>query len=60
LNRGLGTSWEPDYFENPYAFYQPHTEADMTKARNELRFQPQFPPARGIADYVAILEQRAA
>ncbi|MCC7377048.1 MAG: ADP-glyceromanno-heptose 6-epimerase [Verrucomicrobiales bacterium] len=60
LNRGLGTSLEPEYFENPYAFYQPHTEADMTKARNELKFQPQYPPARGIADYVATLEKGAA
>ncbi|MBL9138652.1 MAG: ADP-glyceromanno-heptose 6-epimerase [Verrucomicrobiales bacterium] len=59
LNRGLGTSLEPEYFENPYSFYQPHTEADMTKAQTELKFQPQYPPARGIADYVAILEQRA-
>lgn len=58
LNRALGTSLEPEYFENPYAFYQPHTEADMTKARTGLKFQPQYPPARGIADYVAILEQR--
>ncbi|MCA8938109.1 MAG: NAD-dependent epimerase/dehydratase family protein, partial [Planctomycetes bacterium] len=36
LNAALGTALEPDYFENPYAFYQPHTEADMTKARTEL------------------------
>jgi ADP-L-glycero-D-manno-heptose 6-epimerase len=58
LNRNLGTALEPEYFENPYAFYQPHTEADMTKARNELRFAPEYPPARGIAEYVAILEGR--
>lgn len=59
LNRQLGTGLEPDYFENPYAFYQPHTEADMTKARTELNFTPQYPPARGIADYVAVLEGRS-
>ncbi|MCC6232386.1 MAG: ADP-glyceromanno-heptose 6-epimerase [Verrucomicrobiales bacterium] len=56
LNTALGTSLEPDYFENPYSFYQPHTEADMTKARNELSFVPAYPPASGIADYVKILE----
>jgi ADP-L-glycero-D-manno-heptose 6-epimerase len=59
LNRSLGASLEPEYFENPYgAFYQPHTEADMSLAAKELGFTPAFPPARGIADYVAILEQR--
>jgi ADP-L-glycero-D-manno-heptose 6-epimerase len=59
LNRNLGTSLEPEYFDNPYPFYQPHTEADMTKAGSELKFVPQYPPARGIADYVAILEGRS-
>ena len=59
LNRRLGTRLEPDYFENPYAFYQPHTEADMSRAREDLGFIPQFPPAQGIADYVAALEGKA-
>lgn len=58
LNRALNTRLEPDYFENPYSFYQPHTEADMTLARNELKYAPEYPPASGIADYVAILEGR--
>jgi len=56
LNRALGLSLEAEYFENPYSFYQPHTEADMSRARTELGYVPQYPPARGIADYVALLE----
>ena len=60
LNKALGTKLEPDYFDNPYSsFYQPHTEADMTLAKNELEFVPGFPPAAGIADYMAILEGKA-
>lgn len=60
LNKNLGTQLEPEYFDNPYsAFYQPHTEADMTLAKTELRFSPEYSPAAGIADYVAILEGRA-
>ncbi len=60
LNRSLGTRLEPEYFDNPYgAFYQPHTEADMTLAKKELQYSPQYTPAAGIADYVAILEGRA-
>jgi ADP-L-glycero-D-manno-heptose 6-epimerase len=58
LNRCLGTRFEPDYFENPYSFYQPHTEADMQLARAELQFTPQFKPAAGIADYVGCLERQ--
>ena len=55
LNRNLGTSLEPDYFENPYSFYQPHTEADLTAAKNDLKYLPDYPPDRGIADYVSLL-----
>jgi ADP-L-glycero-D-manno-heptose 6-epimerase len=58
LNQNLGTQLTPDYFENPYPFYQPHTEADLTLVQNELRYQPEFSPATGIADYVAFLEGR--
>ncbi len=60
LNRNLGTNLEPDYIDNPYAFYQPHTEADMTKAKTDLGHVPAFPPALGIADYVRILEGKQA
>ena len=58
LNRSLGTNLEPEYFENPYRFYQPHTEADLTLAKSELGYAPKYPPAAGIADYVAALEGR--
>jgi ADP-L-glycero-D-manno-heptose 6-epimerase len=56
LNQALGTNLEPDYFDNPYGFYQPYTEADLTLSRKELNYNPEYPPARGIAEYVAILE----
>jgi ADP-L-glycero-D-manno-heptose 6-epimerase len=56
LNKNLKANLEPDYFENPYSFYQPHTEADLTLSRKELKYAPQYAPASGIADYVAWLE----
>ena len=56
LNKNLGTELEPEYFENPYSFYQPHTEADMTFAKTELKYSAQYPPSKGIADYLGILE----
>jgi ADP-L-glycero-D-manno-heptose 6-epimerase len=58
LNNSLGMKLDPEYIENPYSFYQPHTEADLTAARNDLKYEPEFPPARGIADYVNLLEKK--
>lgn len=52
LNVELGTSLEPDYFDNPYAFYQSYTQADMTRAKKELNFVPEYTLELGIADYV--------
>lgn len=58
LNRCLQTEFEPEYFDNPYPFYQPHTEADMQKAELELGFKPQWTPDAGISDYIHQLEKR--
>jgi ADP-L-glycero-D-manno-heptose 6-epimerase len=58
LNKALGLNLEAEYFENPYAFYQPHTEADMTATKAALGIAPQWAPADGIADYVKWLESR--
>src|SRR5574337_1203171 len=51
LNKALGTDREPDYFDNPYSFYQPHTEADVARARVELGYVPKYPIDQGIAEY---------
>ena len=57
LNSSLGTALEPEYIDNPYSFYQPHTEADMTRTQEELGFSPKFEPREGIADYVKSLQE---
>lgn len=51
LNRVLKLSLEPDYFENPFSFYQPHTEADLISTEKELKTKPQFTLETGIEDY---------
>lgn len=51
LNGVLGTAFTPEYFDNPYPFYQPHTEADMTKTKHELGFVPSFSLEDGVRDY---------
>lgn len=51
LNELLGTSYEPDYFDNPYSFYQDHTEADLSLARTLIGYQPQYTTQEGMRDY---------
>jgi ADP-L-glycero-D-manno-heptose 6-epimerase len=52
LNRCLGTNFQPDYFDNPYAHYQNFTQADLTNARRALGYQPRFSLEEGVSDYM--------
>ncbi len=42
LNAALGTKFDPEYFENPYAFFQNHTEADISDTMKVLGYKPRF------------------
>ena len=53
LNRVLKTDLQPDYFENPYSFFQTWTEADLARSREILRYQPRFDLRKGIDAYHA-------
>jgi ADP-L-glycero-D-manno-heptose 6-epimerase len=58
LNVALGTDLPTDYIDNPYAdFYQNHTQADLTKSRAELGYEPQWTPETGVGDYVKWLKE---
>jgi len=52
LNQSLGTNFEPEYFDNPHAHYQNHTEADLTSVRKALGYEPQFSLEAGVQDYM--------
>ncbi len=52
LNQVLGTSLKPDYFENPYPFYQNETQGDPAAARAGLGFAAVWTAEDGIADYL--------
>ena len=56
LNKSLGTNFEPEYFDNPHAHYQNHTEADLTNVRKSLGYEPKFPLEKGVADYMRWLD----
>jgi ADP-L-glycero-D-manno-heptose 6-epimerase len=51
LNGVLGTKLKPQYFECPYPFYQPHTEADMSATKRDLGIQPKYSLEQGLKDY---------
>jgi ADP-L-glycero-D-manno-heptose 6-epimerase len=53
LQAALGPRLETEYFDCPYAFYQPHTEADLTLSRKTLGYEPRFSLEDGIRDYLA-------
>lgn len=57
LNKALKTDLAPEYFDNPYGFYQNKTQADLRQAKALLNYRPEWSLADGIADYVQILEK---
>jgi ADP-L-glycero-D-manno-heptose 6-epimerase len=51
LNRVLGTTLQPEYFDNPYGFTQDWTECDQTLAKAKLGYEPKYDLRSGIAKY---------
>ena len=51
LNEALGTDLEPDYFDNPYDFYQDYTCADLSETQAGLGWSPSRTPREAILDY---------
>ncbi len=59
LNEGLGTKFEPEYFDNPYAFYQNDTRAEMASSNKILGFKSKYNFKEAVKDYVGWLESKA-
>ena len=60
LNKAMRLDLAPEYFDNPYSFYQNRTQADLRQAKALLNYRPEWSLADGIADYVKIMEKEAA
>jgi ADP-L-glycero-D-manno-heptose 6-epimerase len=56
LNEVLGTSYEPEYFNNPYSFYQDETRADIKRAEELLGFKARYSIEEGIRDYLTTMQ----
>lgn len=58
LNRYLGMNYEPEYFDCPYDFYQNYTQADISKAKEKLGYEPSYSLEDGIREYLELLGER--
>ena len=52
LNAVLTTKLAPDYFKNPYSFYQNETLGDPAKAASALKFRAKYSMEQAIEDYL--------
>jgi len=56
LNEALGTTHKPDYFENPYPFYQDYTCADLSQTQAGLGWQPAHDVHQAMIEYARWLK----
>ena len=56
LHKELDTYTEVEYIDNPWAFYQNHTEADIKATRKVLGYEPLFNIEKGIAAYAPAIK----
>lgn len=53
----LNLKLQVEYFDNPYDFYQNHTEAEMGATLELLGWQPSWSLEDGMAEYIRLLEK---
>jgi len=56
LGKQLDKTFDVDYIDNPFTFYQMHTEADLTESKAVMGWEPNWSLEKGIEDYVRLLE----
>ncbi|MFW6038877.1 MAG: NAD-dependent epimerase/dehydratase family protein [bacterium] len=56
LNEAFGTDLAPEYFQNPFPFYQDFTCADLTETERGLNWSPQYTPHAAILEYARLLK----
>jgi len=57
INDVLGTQLKPEYFKNPYSFYQTHTQASTELAEKEIGFKAKWRIEEGIRDYLTLIDE---
>jgi len=57
ISQTLELKLEIEYFDNPFSFYQNHTEADLSDTLSLLQWQPEWSLEKGMLDYISLLEK---
>ena len=57
ISQALEVELEIEYFDNPFSFYQNHTEADLSDTLSLLQWQPDWTLEKGMFDYISLLEK---
>jgi len=52
----LNKKLDVEYFDNPFSFYQEHTEADLSESELLLNWKPEWTLEKGMKDYISLLE----
>lgn len=56
LGKQLGQSFDVEYIDNPFTFYQTHTEAELSESKAVMGWEPSWSLEKGIEDYIRLLE----
>jgi ADP-L-glycero-D-manno-heptose 6-epimerase len=56
INKCLGSNHPIEYFDNPYKFYQDHTEADLTESK-KIGYEPKWQIENGIKKLLTLLKK---
>lgn len=56
LKSHLG-DFEVEYIDNPFSFYQNHTEAEISNAQENLDYKPDFSLEEGIGAYIPAIKE---
>lgn len=56
LKSHLG-DFEIEYIDNPFAFYQNHTEAEISETKEHLDYKPHFSLEEGIGAYIPAIKE---
>lgn len=59
LNRVLEKNLKPEYFDNPYGFYQDETQADTDLSSSQLGFRAKYDLDSGVKDYMGRIDVKA-
>ena len=56
----LGFSYEPEYFDNPYSFFQDHAQANTAVATEQFGFTTRYEVRAGMEEHLSSVNLKEA